>query len=254
MRSVLRRLIKGAFRRFGYDLVRRDAPLHPEFPPDTSRWERDTFAAVKPFTMTSVERVTTLVRAVRHVVTASLPGDVVECGVWRGGSSMAIALTLVAIGDTSRHLYLFDTFAGMPPPSPQDVTMDGLDAASMLEQRADYPLVVAHASLAEVRTNLASTGYPMDKVHFVEGRVEDTIPGGAPRQIALLRLDTDWYDSTRHELAHLYPRVVPQGITIIDDYGHWQGAKAATDEYFASLGAVPFLNRVDYTARLLIKL
>lgn len=250
---MLRHWIKGTFRRLGYDLVRRDARLHPEFPPDTSLWERYTFAAVKPYTMTSVERVTALVRAVRHVDLTGLPGDFVECGVWRGGSSMAIALALIAIGDTSRHLFLFDTFSGMPPPSTQDVTLDGQDAATMLERGEAHPWVVARASLDEVRANVASTGYPMDKVHFVEGRVEDTVPAAAPQRIALLRLDTDWYESTKHELVHLYPRVVPHGITIIDDYGHWRGAKAATDEYLARLRPVPFLNRIDYTARLLIK-
>lgn len=249
----MRRFIKGAFRRLGYDIVRRDAHVHPEFAPDISLWERDTYHIVKPFTMTSVERVTTLVRAVRYVVAAGLPGDFVECGVWRGGSSMAIALALIASGDTSRRLFLFDTFSGMPAPSAADMTADGQDAAVLLAHGDATSWVVARASLEEVRTNLASTGYPVGQIHLVEGRVEDTIPAGAPQQISLLRLDTDWYESTRHELIHLYPRVVRHGITIIDDYGHWRGAMAATDEFLATADPAPFLNRVDYTARLLIK-
>jgi hypothetical protein len=98
-----------------------------------------------------------------------------------------------------------------------------------------------------------STGYPADRLHLVQGKVEDTLPGAAPARIALLRLDTDWYESTRHELVHLYPRLVPNGVLIIDDYGDWVGAKEAVDEYFAAQPFQPFLSRMDHTGRLAIK-
>ena len=111
----------------------------------------------------------------------------------------------------------------------------------------------AYASLEDVTGNLASTGYPVHNVHFVPGKVEETIPETAPDRICLLRLDTDWYESTRHELVHLYPRVVTSGILIIDDYGHWRGAREATDEYFRQCEPAPFLHRIDYTARLVVK-
>ena len=109
------------------------------------------------------------------------------------------------------------------------------------------------AGFDEVRRNLASTGYPSDRLHFIRGRVEDTIPASAPESIALLRLDTDWYESTRHELTHLYPRLVRGGVLIIDDYGHWQGARQATDEYFSVLGSPVLLHRIDYTGRIAVK-
>src|SRR5207344_857055 len=107
------------------------------------------------------------------------------------------------------------------------------------------------AGFDEVVRNLASTGYPSDRLHFIRGRVEDTIPAGAPEKIALLRLDTDWYESTRHELTHLFPRLSTHGVLIIDDYGHWQGARRAVDEYFS---ATPILlNAIDFTARIAVK-
>jgi hypothetical protein len=90
-------------------------------------------------------------------------------------------------------------------------------------------------------------------VNLVKGPVESTIPATIPDQLAILRLDTDWYESTKHELDHLYPRLVSGGILIIDDYGHWQGARQAVDEYFARQNLKPLLSRIDYTCRIMIK-
>lgn len=105
----------------------------------------------------------------------------------------------------------------------------------------------------DVRANLAATGYPADRVRLVAGPVEDTLPGAAPERIAVLRLDTDWYASTRHELHHLWPRLSSGGVCIVDDYGHWAGARRAVDEYLAAHRVDALMHRVDYTARLLVK-
>ena len=104
-----------------------------------------------------------------------------------------------------------------------------------------------------VRATLLETGYPPERLHFVRGAVEETVPAAAPEQLALLRLDTDWYESTRHELVHLYPRLSDGGILIVDDYGHWEGCRRAVDEYFASDADPILLNRIDYTGRIAIK-
>jgi O-methyltransferase len=106
-------------------------------------------------------------------------------------------------------------------------------------------------ALAEVQAAMRSTGYPEHQIGYVSGRVEETIPESAPSEIALLRLDTDWYGSTRHELEHLYPRLVSGGVLIVDDYGHYAGARQAVDEYFA--GRPILLARVDYTGRMAVK-
>ena len=205
-----------------------------------------------PFTMTSVERMHALYEAVRYVSAAHIPGDVVECGVWRGGSSMLAALTLAQSGE-NRRLWLYDTFEGMPPPGEHDLRYTGEHAGESLDpaQRvAGASNDWAYATLDDVRSNMASAGRD-DDVEFVVGKVEDTIPARAPESIALLRLDTDWYESTRHELQHLYPRLAEGGVLIIDDYGHWQGARRAVDEYFRDRPIL--LNRIDYTGRIAIK-
>jgi O-methyltransferase len=223
--------------------------------PDLTDQECEIIRWIAGYTMTSIERQITLIRAVRYLATNNIAGCFVECGVWRGGSSMAMALTLLQEQNGDRDIYLFDTFEGMPPPQRDDRTPDGTPAQAYLDSDpARAGLVWAVAGIEHVRQNMASTGYPRERIHIVKGPVEETLPLRAPTApIALLRLDTDWYESTRHELTHLYPLLRSGGILIIDDYGHWQGAKKAVDEYFAALASPPFLQRIDYTARLLVK-
>lgn len=196
---------------------------------------------VKPYTVTSRERLAAVLSAVDYLSQAGMPGDIVECGVWQGGSMMAAALRLLELGDKSRSLYLYDTYDGMSEPTSRDLDLTGRPAQ----------VGIARAGLELVQRNVASTGWPIERVHFVHGKVEDTIPKTIPAEIALLRLDTDWYESTRHELTYLYPRLVHGGILIIDDYGHWRGAREATDEFFRDTPV--YLHRIDYTGRLLVK-
>lgn len=248
----MKKLIKAAFARAGWELTRA-ADREAQALADLTPADRAIVQRVSPYTMTSLERRASLLGAVDHLVRHRIAGDIVECGVWRGGSMMAIALALIARGDTSRHLYLYDTFEGMSEPTEHDKALSGELAKTQLDRtERDHPLW-AVASLEDVKANLAATGYPAERIHYVRGKVEDTIPGTLPGRIALLRLDTDWYESTRHELQHLYPLLAKNGVLVIDDYGHWQGARRAVDEYFARTAQPVFLHRVDYTARLLVK-
>ncbi|OAI43293.1 hypothetical protein AYO41_02110 [Verrucomicrobia bacterium SCGC AG-212-E04] len=214
------------------------------------------FERVQPFTMTSPERMYALVQAIDYITDNHLPGAIVECGVWRGGSMMLAALRLLERGDSSRDIFLFDTFEGMPPPTTDDVRYDGEPAAQLLaqERRLEGSHLWAHSTLEEVHRNVLSTGYPMERVHFIRGRVEVTIPSSAPECIALLRLDTDWYESTAHELSHLFPRLGTRCPLIIDDYGYWKGARRAVDEYFSTQAIRPLLNRIDETGRCMLKM
>lgn len=210
----------------------------------------------RQFTMTSWQRLYSLHSATKYVVNAGIPGDFVECGVWRGGSMMMAAHTLLSLGQTDRRLFLFDTFEGLPKPDEQhDVDVWGNSGLEAWEphRTSDTSSKWAFASLEEVRANMESTGYPMDKVFFVKGMVEQTIPANSPENISMLRLDTDWYESTKHELEHLYPRLAGNGILIIDDYGHFMGARKAVDEYFAKQKVTPLLTRVDYAGRIAVK-
>jgi hypothetical protein len=187
------------------------ADMDPEF--------RSIYAQCSPYTMTSTERMYAMYKATEYIVKQRVPGEFVECGVWRGGSIMVAALALKQFGCTHRKIYLYDTFEGLPKPD----------------------------------ENLSSTGYPRENIVFVKGMVEQTIPATVPERIAMLRLDTDWYSSTRHELLHLWPKMEQHGVLIIDDYGHWMGAKKAVDEYFHQTRTPVLLNRIDYSGRLGIK-
>ena len=212
-----------------------------------------------PFTMTGAARLAALVDAVRYCTREEVAGDFVECGVWRGGSVLAMALTLRELAVEDREIYLYDTFTGMTEPTDSDVSRDGSAlgdwrAAEASGERAwgemFHPTIVNEDA---VRSTVIESGYPAERFRFVPGPVEDTIPKTIPGRIALLRLDTDWYESTRHELEHLYPLLAPGGVLIIDDYGHWEGARAAVDEYFESHPPRPLLTRIDYTGRIAVK-
>ena len=237
---------------FGYDIVirRLDKLLPSNFDREAAR----IIAEVRPYTMTSPERLYGLIEAVRYVVGRDIQGSVVECGVWKGGSMMAAALALQSLS-CYRDLFLYDTFEGMPLPTERDVSLRGESARVMFRRYkgGEKGSGWARASLEEVRQAMTSTGYPSDRIHFVMGRVEDTIPLQAPDTIAVLRLDTDWYASTRHELHHLYPRLSYSGVLIVDDYGHWKGAREAVDEYFHDPQTRVLLSRLDYTGRMGVK-
>lgn len=238
--------VKRAFNSAGYELRRSGRP-------DFDAATLTTIAEVGRFTMTSRERLAAVCDAVRYVDRYKIPGAIVECGVWAGGCAMAAARTLTEVGDTTRDLYLFDTFEGMSEPSEADRDAFGGKASDQLAA-ADRKTgnVWCYASLEDVQQNLSLTGYPSAQLHFVKGMVENTIPAQAPEQIALLRLDTDWYQSTRHELEHLIGRVAPNGVLLIDDYGHWQGARQAVDEWLADFDRPVLLARTDYTGRMAI--
>ena len=227
-----------------------------------SPYEAEILRACLPFTMTSQERLLAVVDAVSYTVNAQIEGAFVECGVWKGGSVLAMILRLQQLGIDDRDIYLFDTFEGMTPPTAKDTSRyDGEAMVHWQEsvgrgQRPWQGLFDAETFNEDlVRDALLATGYPPEHLHFVKGRVEETLPDAAPESVALLRLDTDWYESTRHELVHLWPRLRQHGVVIIDDYGHWDGCALAVDEYFSELGPkqAPLLSRIDYTGRMAVK-
>jgi O-methyltransferase len=223
---------------------------------DTEPEFRALAERVRTFSMTSYERMYALYKAIDFIERAGIPGAIVECGVWRGGSMMLVAHRLLALGRSDRDLYLFDTYEGLPrPDEAKDVDVWGNRAIDgwLPRQTGDESSHWAEASLEDVRANILSTGYPEERLHFVKGMVERTIPEAAPNDIALLRLDTDWYASTKHEMEHLFPRLSCNGILIIDDYGHFEGARQAVDEYISANNLPILLNRIDYSGRLAIK-
>ena len=230
--------------------------LGTRIPPEYDSELRATIKTVRRNTLSSAARLAALCDSVKYLVRDGVEGDLAECGTWKGGSMMAAALTLIRLGDTERDLYLYDTFAGMAQPTEEDVRSpyDGYSPHRRYRRnRRGATSDWAAVSVERVRRSLESTGYPPERIHLVAGLVEETLPGHAPEQLALLRLDTDWYASTKHELAHLHPRLSEGGVLIVDDYGHYEGARRAVDEYFAESGEPVLLNRIDYTGRIAIR-
>jgi hypothetical protein len=219
---------------------------------DITEREWDIYFKVREFTLLSLERIVANIRAIDYVLRRNIPGAVVECGIWRGGSTMAMALASI---EHPRNLWMYDTFSGMTNPTEADIDPSGKSALTRMKEdaRKDRSVrgsVHCFASLEDVRVNMQSTGYPSEMLRFIEGPVEKTIPEHVPERIALMRIDTDWYESTRHELEHLFPRLVPGGVLIIDDYGHWKGSKKAVDSFFR--GEL-LLNRTDSTGVVAVK-
>jgi O-methyltransferase len=247
---MIKAAIRKSLRMLGFDIVRLNRG-GPEYPPDFRSEETAIIREVRPWTVTSIERLYTLIQAVRYVSSNRIEGAVVECGVWKGGSMAAVARALLQLRDLERDLYLFDTFEGMSDPTEKDIDYEGKLATDVMRENPAFKC--ADAPLELVKKVLRQTGYPEEKIHFVKGKVEETLPGHAPDSISLLRLDTDWYESTMHELVHLFPRLSENGVVIIDDYGHWRGSRQACDQYFAENHVPILLNRIDYTGRIALK-
>jgi O-methyltransferase len=220
---------------------------NPEF------WE--FYEIVKPYTMVSIPNLYSLYNSVIYVVKNGIEGDFVECGVWRGGCSMMVALVFKKYGVMDRKIYMYDTFEGMPPPTEQDLDFKQSTAKSQIDKNLskNSNFKWCFADLNDVTENIKLTNYPVNNFILIKGKVEDTLVSNKPDgKLSILRLDTDWYESTKVELVNLYPNLSNRGVLIIDDYGHWQGSRKAVDEYILQNRINLLLNRVDYTCRLAI--
>lgn len=206
----------------------------------------------RPYTMVSVERAYALYQSVNYIIQNDIPGDFAECGVWKGGCCMLMAYTLQKAGQQNRQIWLYDTFSGMTEPEDDDRIAYSGEKVHGRWQKQKEGWWKAEQDL--VRENLAKTAYPAENFSLIAGDVIQTLEENKPERIALLRLDTDWYASTKAELEQLYPRLQSKGVLLLDDYGHFTGAKKAVDEYFSQQDFKPLLCRSDYTGRLLIKL
>jgi O-methyltransferase len=240
---------------FGLKLIRK-ADLARRFPVEISDSDREIFQYVRTnqLSTSTDERLYATILACRHVVEQRIDGDFVECGVWRGGNSL-IAAGVFKSMKTDRSAWLFDTFAGMTAPTGADVNFRG----EIAEQKFNASQRAGHndwcyAPIEEVTANFEKAGLLSDRIKFIKGDVARTLANTAslPPRISVLRLDTDWYESTKAELEVLFPRLSRGGILIIDDYGHWGGARKAVDEYFERYSR-PFFQYIDHTGRIGVK-
>lgn len=246
---MIGKLAQRLFNGLGYNLQKRTGlyqDLDPVFNP--------IYNKCKPYTMTSIERMYALFQSINYIEKNNIPGNIVECGVWKGGSSMLAALTLSGMKSFERQIYMYDTYEGMSEPGEKDVDINGNKVNSKWEKVDKSDTLFCYSNFEEVADNMQNkTDYPFELIKLIKGKVEDTIPSVLPGEIALLRLDTDWYESTYHELKSLYPLLTKGGVLIIDDYGHWKGAREAVDQYFNEIKVAPLLQRIDYTGRMVIK-
>ena len=205
-------------------------------------------------TMVSRERLIATLMACKYVLENSIEGDFVECGVWRGGNAI-VAGEMFKLYSSEKHVWLFDTFQGMTEPSALDKDHRGESAQlRYLTMQAETHNEWCYASLEEVTHNFSTRNLLGSRIHFVKGDVATTlIKEQLPEKISVLRLDTDWFESTKVECEVLYPKISKGGIFIVDDYGHWGGSRQAIDEYFEKFPPKPFFHVTDYTGRIGVK-
>ena len=237
--KFLTHFVKKQLLRMGLKVSRVD-PIPPRY----STLEVEQITLCKKYSMTSHDQLAFLIDAMAYIELNSIPGDVVECGVWRGGSALLMAIKLEE-SESKRVLWLYDTFNGMTQPTSKDRKIGGtVTAQQMLDKssKSSDENIWAYATLHEVRNNvLGNTSFPESRIKFIVGDVAQTLLAERPNQIALLRLDTDWYESTLFELQTLFKYVAIGGVVIIDDYGHWEGSKQATDEFLKTSGLHPLM-------------
>jgi hypothetical protein len=205
---------------------------------------------VKPYTITSYERIECLFNSLEYINQNNINGDYVECGVWKGGNIIGILKYLESKSDFICDVYLYDTFSGMTEPENVDTDLNQIYAKDILYR----PNILCYSSLEEVKSNISNiVNYPAEKIKYIVGDVSETLldENNIPKQISLLRLDTDWYKSTKIELEILWDKLVDGGVLIIDDYGHWNGCKKAVDEFF--MGKNYKFEKIDYTGIKIIK-
>lgn len=202
---------------------------------------------VHPYSMTSYERIGELYNSLEHIRLNNIDGDLIECGVWKGGNILGIASYLNFYKMYSRKIWAYDTFQGMTSPEDVDIDLNNNQASQILQN------VLCFSPLKEVQDNVFLSNFPKENIKFIIGDVCNTLlkTDNIPHKISLLRLDTDWYKSTKTELEILYPLLVNKGILIVDDYGHWNGAKKAVDEYFQNQDIK--IDKIDYTGIKIIK-
>ena len=263
---MLKKIANKVFKPFGYELIKKNSKLN--FPIEINEDEMQFISEILypkrnssnsiPLSMVSIERLWAVISATKYIVENNIEGDLVECGVWRGGCSIAIARTLEKL-ESEKKVYLFDTFEGMTKPTNFD--RDAIDSNSakikFKESQKENYNEWCYASLQDVKNSFLKYDL-ISNAQFIKGDVKETLKDekNIPKKISLLRLDTDWYESTKIELEILYPLLKSKGVLMVDDYGHWEGARMAVDEYMNSLESNkrPFQWVLDYTGRGYIKI
>ena len=255
MNPILR-LFKSLFKKINYNLHKIESiNIEQEFP-DSNNFEKELFEIISEYTMTSHERIFALMKSINFVKHNNVDGDFVECGVWRGGN-LILFQKFIEKYNLSKKIYAYDTFEGMSEPDKIDETFKGESSKDLLnklyKKKVDRKknILIADCSIEQVQENFKKFSNKNNLI-CIKGPVEKTLDlkKNLPNKISILRLDTDWYSSTKKELEILFPLLEKNGILIIDDYGFWKGARKAVDEYFENKNVTMF--KIDFTGRMII--
>ena len=232
-------------------------PVQDKLRSEMSTLEPDFLALYKQcsqYTRTSWETLYALYKSIQYIVANRIPGDMLESGVSGGGSMKLVAHLLLSLGDSDRTLFLYDPIEVVTEPE-SDLRLElsrnsAIGDQPEIERRDVKSRTVPVEGIREI---IAASGYPIEKVKVISNAIENTIPATISQRFALLRLQTNWYPSTKREMELLYPRLSPRGILILDSYGHYQGVCRGVDEYMSRLKEKPLLQRIDYACRLAVK-
>ncbi len=278
MKKILKQILKFFFNKLGYSIKRinknREMFEFPRdfFPIEMNDIQKKIISESEKFSMTGRIRMSLLLNIIDHINSHNIKGDIVECGVWKGGNLICAQKYLNHL-KIDKTIFGYDTFEGMTSETEYDVQVKQAKITSQKGSANEYVIekriatnmmksidkfkdggknIWAYSSIEDVKKNIKKE-LLTDNIKLIKGPVETTllIYNNLPKEISLLRLDTDFYESTKIELEVLYPKIVSGGFLIIDDYGHWQGAKKAVDEYFQN--SKPFIHFVDESCRLIIK-
>lgn len=250
-------IIKKLFNKFNFKIEHKNSwyKRNEHFIAEIHQRELDIIKSISNFSMSTPANHWAIIQSIKHISKNNIDGDFVECGVWKGGNIILFKL-IADQQQLNKKIYAFDTFEGMPEPGGMDFDLKNIDAKKTFNKYKDKDIKWCYSTLDEVKSNIKSfdKNY-IDFYSFIKGKVEETLNDekNLPNKISLLRLDTDFFESTKKELEILFPKLVSGGVLIIDDYGHWKGAKRAVDEYFELEKNFLWLHRIDYASRLLIK-
>ena len=250
-------IIKKLFNKFNFKIEHKNSwyKRNEHFIAEIHQRELDIIKSISNFSMSTPANHWAIIQSIKHISKNNIDGDFVECGVWKGGNIILFKL-IANQQQLNKKIYAFDTFEGMPEPGGMDFDLKNIDAKKTFNKYKDKDIKWCYSTLDEVKSNIKSfdKNY-IDSYSFIKGKVEETLNDekNLPNKISLLRLDTDFFESTKKELEILFPKLVSGGVLIIDDYGHWKGAKRAVDEYFELEKNFLWLHRIDYASRLLIK-
>ena len=252
--KIITKRINSIAKKFGYRFVKIEKYNLKENFAEATSFERKILNTSAKFSMTGFDRMFFLIKAIEHIKNNNVKGDFVECGVWRGGNLILFQKMMEKL-KIKKKIFAYDTFEGMTEPTVHDVMLiaNKANAKKIWDKNPNKIIKLAECSIDQVKENYKKNTQKNKNLICIKGPVEKTLKiiKNLPKKISILRLDTDWYESTKIELDVLFPRLEKNGILIIDDYGVWKGAKKATDKYFKNKTKTMF--KIDITGRFIIK-